>query len=565
MANDFSQDPSVVALWRFESGSLTTDSKGTNTLTNHGVTADTVNYEEGAASAKFVASGNQYLNIADASLSSDFPFKNGSGNNQGTFCFYFTPTSASLSGYPAIIGKVIYGTAFSFAFDIRAGILSVVWGYGSGGSSYETWNLQSLTANHTYHIGIALDSTGKAGYAIIKDITTGIINVYSNVFNNQMQINTIQLCIGSESNPTNYIDGRIDELVVFNRLLNWTALLAVINNTYSGIIGPPYGNNIYNGDNRFKAVWQFEPGALTVDSQDSNTLTLHAGPISGSAPNIMEGSGSVATETGYFDIADANLDSDFPLKNGDTVQQITICNWIGRDIAGIYPRNIWSKGTDIGLAYDNQSGVLLGLGGFRAFLRYKNNIYDLGFNFPLSPIAIAVAIDGLAKTAHVRYYNPVTEITTNKELSFAQQLGTNTNAFMVGDTVSSWVGTIDGMVVAAAVLTDDEIDQIFAGTFSPPSAPPDNCLSLTFCESIPAALAPCLSLTTCEEIPIVYPLDNCLSLTACPGIELQRLSPCLSLSHCPELPKGAPASVIASTKCQDIPLASGRGTFLIFS
>jgi hypothetical protein len=101
--------------------------------------------------------------------------------------------------------------------------------------------------------------------------------------------------------------------------------------------------------------------------------------------------------------------------------------------------------------------------------------------------------------------------------------------------------------------------------WTPASYPPANCLSLTFCESIPAALAPCLSLTTCEDIPIVYPPDNCLSLTQCPGIEPPRLGICLSLTHCPELPKGAPASVITSTKCQDIPLASGRGTFLIFS
>ena len=37
MANDFSSDSNCVALWRFESGALTADSIGTNTLTNSNV------------------------------------------------------------------------------------------------------------------------------------------------------------------------------------------------------------------------------------------------------------------------------------------------------------------------------------------------------------------------------------------------------------------------------------------------------------------------------------------------------------------------------------------------
>jgi hypothetical protein len=567
MPNDFSQDTGCKALWRFESGALTVDSKGNNTLTASASppTVDTVDFKEGAGCAVFAAANTQHYSITDANLDTGFPFKNGDTTKTGSFCFWYKPTTTA--SWRFLISKSNYppGNA-AFALIDNNGVLYIEYGQGA-----YNWNDTStgitLASGHEYHITCTIDINGRV-QIIVWDDTTSIAYSWLGWFNGAIAISYNPFVIGDRDGYNgNALDGRLDEIVVFNRVINVTDIYLIRTGQYAGM-GPHYGANNYSGDDRFKTLWRFEPSALTVDSIGTNTLSLHSGatgPRSGPIAFIEEGDGCVELADGCLDIADANLDAGFPLKNGDAIQQITICNWITRDTAGNYNRSIWSKGTDIGFAYDDQNGSLLGLGAFRAFLRYKNTTYDLGFNFPASPIAIAGVVDGIAKTAHVRYYNPITGITINKELSFAQQLGTNTDAFRIGDTVPSWVGTIDGMVVAAAILTDDEIDQIFAGTFSPPSAPPDNCLSLTFCESIPAALAPCLSLTTCEDIPIVYPPDNCLSLTQCPGIEPPRLGICLSLTHCPELPKGAPASVITSTKCQDIPLASGRGTFLIFS
>ena len=72
--NNFASDPDCVAVWRFESGQLTIDSVGTNTLTNHGVTADTTDKKEAAGSANLQAAQSDYFSIANASLSSQFPF-----------------------------------------------------------------------------------------------------------------------------------------------------------------------------------------------------------------------------------------------------------------------------------------------------------------------------------------------------------------------------------------------------------------------------------------------------------------------------------------------------------
>lgn len=90
MANDFSADERCKALWKFESGALTTDSEGTNTLVASASppTADTTNYREGAASALFTSADSQCYSIADASLDSGFPWKNGESNLDGSFCFW---------------------------------------------------------------------------------------------------------------------------------------------------------------------------------------------------------------------------------------------------------------------------------------------------------------------------------------------------------------------------------------------------------------------------------------------------------------------------------------------
>ena len=119
MANDFSADPNCVALWRFESGALTTDSKGSNTLTAINTpTADTGDYKEGAASVSLVKSSSQYFSIADASLPTDFPCKNGGTGKIFSICAWFK--SATLVEDNVIIGKWLDGYGLCFVIDVLA-------------------------------------------------------------------------------------------------------------------------------------------------------------------------------------------------------------------------------------------------------------------------------------------------------------------------------------------------------------------------------------------------------------------------------------------------------------
>ena len=64
--NDFSAGGNAVALWSVDNGALTTDSIGTNTLTdNNTVGTDTTNLMEGDASADFESSNSEYLSITN--------------------------------------------------------------------------------------------------------------------------------------------------------------------------------------------------------------------------------------------------------------------------------------------------------------------------------------------------------------------------------------------------------------------------------------------------------------------------------------------------------------------
>ena len=88
MANDFSGDSNCKALWRFESGALTTDTIGSNTLTDYNtVGEDTTNHMEGSCAADFEKSNSEHFVITDANLDSGFPLKSGDTNKKISICF----------------------------------------------------------------------------------------------------------------------------------------------------------------------------------------------------------------------------------------------------------------------------------------------------------------------------------------------------------------------------------------------------------------------------------------------------------------------------------------------
>ena len=231
MANDFSGDASCKALWRFEAGGLTTDSKSTNTLTNNGATEETTNHMEGSCAAALASASSQNLSIADGSLASGFPLKSGDTTKIATFAFWFRPTT--LVG--SMISKWNYaGSDITLNILINGSKFRVTCAHTSGQSS-NYYDYLTLTATRKYHAVVSLDGVNKLLYVWIYDNTAGVLYTYVTAMTNVLRVGTADLGIGCEmaATKTNFFNGVIDEVVVLNRLVSSVEAGKIRLGTYS--------------------------------------------------------------------------------------------------------------------------------------------------------------------------------------------------------------------------------------------------------------------------------------------------------------------------------------------
>lgn len=223
MANDFSGDSNCKALWRMESGALTTDSKGTNTLTdNNTVGTDTVNYKEGAASADFEQANAEWLSITDGNLDSGFPLKGGESNKTILVCFWAKVESFA-STYPHLFAKyALVGGKRSFAIATNAADEAyIVIGYNSGLSAEIITHASTLVTGRFYHFGVWFDDTDKGyGIRIWDDTAQEIVGTdkTGTATNNIYVSSTVELTIGSRAAGSQPYDGLMDEVVVFDAI-----------------------------------------------------------------------------------------------------------------------------------------------------------------------------------------------------------------------------------------------------------------------------------------------------------------------------------------------------------
>lgn len=224
MANDFSADSNCVALYNFESGALTTDSKGTNTLTDVNTVATSATCKQGSASADFEASNGEYLYRTDANLSAGFPWKSGSSNNQISICGWFqceanfAATGYLIAKYTSDTNKkslVLYRS--SADQSLRLGI-----GHTSGATLETTAGLYTLANGRWYHVGFTIDRSTKAWTLRLWDDTAqSVVANTSGTWTNTPSLVDAPFVIGANAaaTPANFWDGLVDEVVVFNDIL----------------------------------------------------------------------------------------------------------------------------------------------------------------------------------------------------------------------------------------------------------------------------------------------------------------------------------------------------------
>lgn len=237
--NDFTLDASCKALWSLESGALTTDSIGSNTLTNNGVASDTTNYIEGHGAADCDQTSQDYLAIADASCDAGFPLTQVDTKKEVTACCWIRPHATITGGYDGILGR--WGTAGNLVWQMQlrgqgAGPYAGVH-WSSDGVLYESGEVTSvvLTANKWYHVAVTYKDSDKSWQVTVWDQTAGTRYTNSGSGSNNISLaETQEFSIGRTA--LNYFDGNIDEVVIFNRILTIAEIDEIRAGTYAKVL-----------------------------------------------------------------------------------------------------------------------------------------------------------------------------------------------------------------------------------------------------------------------------------------------------------------------------------------
>lgn len=258
MANDFSGDPNCVAVYRFESSALTTDSKGTNTLTNANTVAEnTTDFDEGACSADFEASSNQKLYRSDANLSSDFPFKSGSSNQIQTITARFRLESIAEGMWAHIASKASTDSPTSISWQL--GVIHSSGTYKVRFHIYYTnsWVSDALeivfspVVDKWYRVAVAFNNNNGAVFMKLVNADGDLSETASATLPHAMWLTNADFTIGAVANNQYFWDGEIDEVVIFKIVLTEEEIDNIFAGTYA--YAPPVESDIqvnqYNFNN----------------------------------------------------------------------------------------------------------------------------------------------------------------------------------------------------------------------------------------------------------------------------------------------------------------------------
>ncbi len=246
VGNDFTSDPHCVALWRFETGQLTVDSIGSNTLEIvETVTADTTEYKEGDSS---VDTRLGYLRMDDADLDPGFPLKSGVATPEFSVAFWMKARSGSTQVTGAVMfakgaetGPYTYSFGVGLLEPAGAGtglmVLSVGNNDGTGLHMYNVGLPRPIERNRWYHVAATYEQTSA---------TAGVLNLYvydpsddtvmtATVPSVKVPVFNGPLAIGMFRWHTSRYNGLLDEMVVFDDVLT----AAEVNQIRQGSYGKP--------------------------------------------------------------------------------------------------------------------------------------------------------------------------------------------------------------------------------------------------------------------------------------------------------------------------------------
>jgi hypothetical protein len=412
LINNFYDDYTCKAVYRFETDRLAVDSQHTNHLTNNGVVNNTADFREGYASAEF--NGSAFCSIPDASLISSFPLKwienpVDRRNTPSYISVAFWIKLSSAIGIQTVISKHNEITnQRGFQVYIDSGILKVKWGYAQGLSQRIISSACTLQVNHWYHIGVACDSDELICQIYIFDWQTqGVVcNVLSESPTDVMTTCICSFVIGADEAGDNRLSGLLDEIVIFNTFKKPNEFDRIREGIYNG----PSGNSLID-DPDCVAWYDFEPRQLLDDWVGYNHLT--------DVNTLSEGQTffKVFKQSAYFNVAnheyayrlDSDLSAGFPFKLGDTEKRATFSFWVRKESSasgGLICKSASSNGKrSFAINFNgNTLQILWGYNSGNSFYTY--NTYSLVIK---RWYHVAVVVDGVRKFFTVRIWDDVTD------------------------------------------------------------------------------------------------------------------------------------------------------------
>ncbi len=217
MANDFSGESNLIALYNLENGALANDSSGKGeTLTVASVTADVVNFKEGSASALSNATPDE-LRRADGSLGANFPGKDGTSNRTFSVCCWIRPSTLASTNY--IVNKWKAPPNQQWAINVNATNARIlISGSGSDAESL-THAGTVISTGQWYHLGCTYNGATKAWRVRVWDDNGSSVAESTGTGSLTMHIDDPNFQLFNLDGGNNGFVGNLDEVVIFDRAI----------------------------------------------------------------------------------------------------------------------------------------------------------------------------------------------------------------------------------------------------------------------------------------------------------------------------------------------------------
>jgi hypothetical protein len=245
-ANDFSGDPNCVIVWNLEDAALIDDTGpvGTNDLTtNSTVTSDGTYYRQGTYSGRWNKAETDYMRILDSELSSGVSIKSDyAGDIDLSLCLWFRADTSTVDA--CVFNKY---NATGSKRQIRVQYMATnyihvtVGGSDGSNTAYNVNHASTLSDDTWYHLTVTWADATRTCCVRVRDTAGSAVgsDVEDSGASYTMKKADSPIHLGDYVTGSDYFDGYLDEVVVWNDVLGEAESTQVSTGAYGGGAAAP--------------------------------------------------------------------------------------------------------------------------------------------------------------------------------------------------------------------------------------------------------------------------------------------------------------------------------------